>query len=421
MESENKSTYEEVAEDVEDVEVVEEADADANADAPDDQQSSQSSESAHRQRVAWFAARFAALVAKGEQVMAALDTRADAADEAFNKKAAATDDRIDEFATAMQERMEKVADQLAEDLEVIASAVDNPIAVKPEEQPEEQPEAEPQEQAAEQPVQPAEKPESAANSPYQPQFTPAAQAFRERMRVGTASDLLLTDPEFVERFANFAFDDVPADVDLPGRTRFMCWLATLLGCQGIDEFRMLLPAALNMGVEPEAVKEIVYQAAAYLGIGRVYPFLKATNDALVAAGVELPLKPQATTLPTEESRYKGGEQAQVACFGEQMRGYKDRGAADYPHIAQWLVKNCFGDWYTRGGLTIAEREMCTFCYLAAQGGCEPQLRSHTAANVQCGNDRAFLIKVVSNNVPFIGYPRSLNVMAVVEEVTGSKE
>ena len=65
--------------------------------------------------------------------------------------------------------------------------------------------------------------------------------------------------------------------------------------------------------------------------------------------------------------------------------------------------------------------MITFCFIAAQGGCEPQLKAHIAGNVQCGNDREFLIKVVSNNVPFIGYPRSLNAMAAVEEVTGAKE
>ena len=256
---------------------------------------------------------------------------------------------------------------------------------------------------------------------YTPQLTDEARAFRERMLPTYASDLQRTDPEFVERFANFAFGDVVADIDLPDRTRFMCWLATCLGCQGVDEFRALLPAALNMGLEPAAVKEIVYQAVAYLGIGRVFPFLKVTNEIFELRGIELPLEPRATTEPTEESRYEGGEQAQVACFGEQMHGYKDRGNSDYPHIAQWLVKNCFGDWHTREGLTIPEREMCTFCYIAAQGGCEPQLRGHTAANVQCGNDREFLIKVVSNNVPFIGYPRSLNAMAVVDEVTAPKE
>lgn len=256
---------------------------------------------------------------------------------------------------------------------------------------------------------------------YTPQLSDEARDFRSRMLPTYASDLQRTDPEFIERFANFAFGEVSSEIDLPDRTRFMCWLATCLGCQGLDEFRALLPAALNMGVEPETVKEIVYQAVAYLGIGRVFPFLKAKNELFEAHGIELPLVEQATTTPDEASRYEGGEKAQVAAIGEQMRGYADRGNPDYPHIAQWLVKNCFGDYYTRGGLTIAEREMCTFCYIAAQGGCESQLRSHTAGNVQCGNDREFLIKVVSNNVPFIGYPRSLNAMAVVDEVTAPKE
>ena len=104
-----------------------------------------------------------------------------------------------------------------------------------------------------------------------------------------------------------------------------------------------------------------------------------------------------------------------------MAGFKDRGNPEYPHIATWLVSHCFGDWYTRGGLSTAEREMITFCFIAAQGGCESQLRSHTAGNVNCGNDRAFLIKVVSTMCPFIGYPRTLNAMAVVDEVTGKKE
>jgi len=72
-------------------------------------------------------------------------------------------------------------------------------------------------------------------------------------------------------------------------------LATLLGCQGIDEFEAMLPAALNFGVTPVETKEIVYQAVAYLGIGRVFPFLHATNDVLTARGVELPLPGQATT------------------------------------------------------------------------------------------------------------------------------
>jgi len=60
--------------------------------------------------------------------------------------------------------------------------------------------------------------------------------------------------------------------------------------------------------------------------------------------------------------------------------------------------------------------MITFCFLAAQGGCEPQLVSHIEANIRLGNDRAFLIKVISRGIPFLGYPRSLNALRCINEV-----
>ena len=46
------------------------------------------------------------------------------------------------------------------------------------------------------------------------------------------------------------------------------------------------------------------------------------------------------------------------------------------HINRWLAANCFGDYYTRKGLDLAQRELITFCFLMAQGGCEPQLIAH---------------------------------------------
>ena len=69
----------------------------------------------------------------------------------------------------------------------------------------------------------------------------------------------------------------------------MAILAALLGCQGVDEYRAMLPAAMNFGVAPVEIKEIVYQAVDYLGIGRVLPFLRITNEVLTDRGVKLPL------------------------------------------------------------------------------------------------------------------------------------
>lgn len=219
-----------------------------------------------------------------------------------------------------------------------------------------------------------------------------------------------TDPEFMERFDHFAFDEVVNEKDqsLEPITRHMAILATLLGCQGIDAFKEELPDALDAGVTPVMAKEIVYQATDYLGIGRVLPFLIATNEILTNRGVSLPLEAQATT--TMEDRLEKGIEAQAEIFGPHMREAWKAG-----HINKWLAANCFGDYYTRNGLSLAQREMITFCFLAAQGGCEPQLTSHARGNMNLGNDKAFLIRVVSQCVPYIGYPRSLNAIACVNK------
>ncbi len=243
-----------------------------------------------------------------------------------------------------------------------------------------------------------------------------AKEYHERMFPDHESGFLKTDPEFIERFDNFAFDEVVNNDDLDGRTRMMAILASLLGCQGIDEYKVMLSAALNFGVTPVEVKEIVYQAVAYLGMGRVYPFLQATNDALITSGVQLPLSPQTTT--TMENRLEAGIQAQVDIFGENMRDFWRSGSEDSRHINHWLADNCFGDYYTRTGLDYKQREMITFCFLASQGGCEPQLTSHAAANMKIGNEKAFLIKIISQGLPYIGYPRSLNALRCVNDACG---
>ena len=66
-------------------------------------------------------------------------------------------------------------------------------------------------------------------------------------------------------------------------------------------------------------------------------------------------------------------------------------------------------------MNVAQREMITFCFLMAQGGCEPQLTAHAKGNMHIGNDKNFLICVVSQCLPYVGYPRSLNALRCIEE------
>lgn len=223
-------------------------------------------------------------------------------------------------------------------------------------------------------------------------------------------DIRKTDPEYAEILERFMRDEAVNgdEVRLPARLHYLAVLAALMGCGGTEAYRELLPEALERGLSPVAVKEVIYQATDYLGYGRVLPFLRVTNEVLTAGGVSLPLAGQATV--TQENRLEQGVQAQAEIFGERMRQAWQAGT-----VNRWLAENCFGDYYTRRGLSLPERELITFCFLAAQGGCEPQLTAHAKGNMAIGNDAEFLTRVVLNCLPYIGYPRSLNALACVKK------
>src|SRR5574344_1059946 len=227
------------------------------------------------------------------------------------------------------------------------------------------------------------------------------------------TNLRKTDKDFTDFFENFAFDEVINQIEnsknkINSKIQAISILSTLLGSQSLESFNTILPEILNKELSPIEIKEIIYHSIAYLGISRVYPFIIATNSILKEKNVTLPLEKQSDT--NSNNRLEKGIQAQVDIFGPQMKEFYKSGAEDSKHINLWLAQNCFGDYYTRKTLDYKQREIITFCCISAQGGCEPQLTAHALANMNVGNNRIFLISIISLLIPYIGYPRSLNAL-----------
>lgn len=232
---------------------------------------------------------------------------------------------------------------------------------------------------------------------------PTAQKNHDELFPNHVSTVAATDPELIEILDNFAFDEVLHDSRLPAKTRLVLQLAAIIASQAVHEYRVILAAALNVGITPVEAKEILYQAVPYIGIAKAYDFIQATNDVLTERGVALPLPGQSTTTP--ETRLEKGLAVQRQIIGEDVVEKLYASAPqDQMHIQRLLSAHCFGDHYTRTGLDIAMRELVTLSFLVALGGCDPQVKGHVAANLHVGNDRALLIDVVTQLLPFIGYP-----------------
>ena len=223
------------------------------------------------------------------------------------------------------------------------------------------------------------------------------------------------DPELFEIFDNFVLGEVLGHGGLDARTRLMCILASNVASQGRAAFRATLDAALGAGVTPVEVKEVLYQAVPYVGMAKVADFIGAANDVLEARGVGLPLEGQSTTTPAD--RFEKGLAVQRSIFGAgHIDAMREAAPENQKHIQQYLSDNCFGDFLTRGGLDVKTRELVTFSLLVSLGGCEPQVKGHIAGNVNLGNDKAVLLAVVTQLLPYIGYPRTLNAIGCLNEV-----
>ena len=244
---------------------------------------------------------------------------------------------------------------------------------------------------------------------------PQAQKNHDELFPGHVSTLAVTDPELIEIFDNFAFDEVLSHGNLDKRTRLMVQLAAIIASQAAGEYRVILGAALAAGVTPTEAKEIVYQAVPYVGVAKVVDFLLVTNEVFKLRGTQLPLPGQSSTNP--ENRMEKGLSIQKEIIGaDRVDKLYASASDDQKHIQRYLSANCFGDHLTRGGLDVATRELLTLSMLVALGGCEPQVKGHVAANLRVGNDRARMIDVLTQLLPFIGYPRTLNGLRAIDEV-----
>lgn len=249
-------------------------------------------------------------------------------------------------------------------------------------------------------------------------LTPAAIMNKEELWPNYISKVKETDPELIEVFDNFAFDEVIGHDKMDVKTRTLLILASTIGSQALTEYKMFVNAALNVGVTPIEIKEVVYQSVPYVGISKVIDFINATNEIFIERNISLPLESQSTTTP--ETRMEKGLEKQREIVGERIDDMYKNAPKDLLHIQEYLSANCFGDYITRNGLDIKTREMVTLSFLIAMGGTESQIKGHIAGNARVGNDRQTLINLMTQLIPYVGYPRTLNAVNCLNEILPNK-
>ena len=228
------------------------------------------------------------------------------------------------------------------------------------------------------------------------------------------NDILEDDLELQAIVKNYIYGDIyqHGNINLPLREIILIVVNTTN--HTLQALKEHVIAAIKVDVQPENIKEAIYQCTPYIGLGKVQDALDIVNTIFKANNIKV--KPMGTV--NEETRFDKGFEVQSEAFGrEHIQTGNDNAPTELKHIQDYLSAYCFGDFYTRKGFHLKERELLTFVMLATLGGCENQLRAHTQANITVGNSRDLLIETLTHCLPYIGFPRTLNVIAIVNEVT----
>ncbi len=221
------------------------------------------------------------------------------------------------------------------------------------------------------------------------------------------------DAEFENIAGRFLCGDVIEHGVLSDKQKAIVILTTLTASGTYEVIEKYAGAALRAGVSTNEIRETLIQCTPYVGMEKVNLALKEAYKAFEKAGVADTVTEQGTV--EEDTRFNNGLAAQQNIFGaENINNMRNAAPPALKHIQDYLSAYCFGDFYTRKTLDLKMRELITFCAIITLGGCEAQAKSHAAANLRVGNTREMLIGVVTQCLPFIGFPRTLNALSCID-------
>ncbi len=216
------------------------------------------------------------------------------------------------------------------------------------------------------------------------------------------------NPDMMSILQKYIFADIFNTGNLNDKTREMITITTLTCQQTLPQLKAHIQAALNINITPTEIRETIYQCAPIIGFPKTLNAIEAMNDVFIKNNIELPIKNTSTT--NEENRYLKGKEIQNTLYKNEILnkvqnlpnnlGYK---------IDKMLTEVYFGDFYTRKGLTIKQRELLILVAIISTDNFDI-LKNHIEANIKIGNNKETTISAIIQCMPYIGFPKAIKAL-----------
>lgn len=222
-----------------------------------------------------------------------------------------------------------------------------------------------------------------------------------------------TDPEIMDILQKFIFGEVFQTGSLTVKQREMITCITLAAQQALPQLKAHAGAALNVGVTPEELREVVYLTAPFIGFPKMLNALSTVNGVFEERGIKLPLEKQGSV--TDASRHETGKAIQDRLYPSGISSTMDGMPGDMgKYVEGFLTDYFFGEIYSRGALDLKTRELLGYCVLVTIGA-ESQLKSHYYGNLNVGNTSETFTAAVIQCLPYVGFPAAIKALSIIKQ------
>jgi 4-carboxymuconolactone decarboxylase len=232
--------------------------------------------------------------------------------------------------------------------------------------------------------------------------SPIAQADPSRLR----EDVRRVAPALDKYAQERVLGDVWKRPGLSPRDRSVVTLAALIARNQTIEMPFYLGLALDNGVKPREISEIISHLAFYAGWANAMSAVTVAKDIFAAHNIgadQIPaVSPQLLAL---------NETAEA----DRAKRVGDQFGAVFPGMTQYTTDVLFRDLWLRPDLAPRDRSLTTVSALIANGQ-SAQLVGHINIGMNNGLTQAEIAEAITHLAFYVGWPNSFSAMPVAKDV-----
>ena len=198
--------------------------------------------------------------------------------------------------------------------------------------------------------------------------------------------------------------------------REMCTLSVLTVLQRENQLRQHIGNALNIGLTAQQVIEVFIHAAFYGGVPTAFNAMGIAKEVFDGRGINF--TPQLVYDPSEdpEALYRRGVERRRELMGDSSDGAREEPPTNAEReFSRLTTEYYWGSVWTRPGLDLQSRSICTLSALTALGR-EGPLRSHVRGALHIGLTQEQIVEVFIHTTFYAGLPFTRAAMDIANEV-----